>query len=129
MLVDPLTTALSIVTLPEEMPVNEAIDLDSAVRDVLGIPRGALVVNAMPEALFSEEERARLGELERDPPPLGPAAHAAWLQALRAEQAARSLARVRAALDLPTLLVPLLARERWDRDAVEDVAAALAGSV
>lgn len=129
LLVDPLTTALSIVTLPEEMPVNEAIDLDSAVRDVLGIPRGALVVNAMPEELFSKEERARLGELERDPPPLGPAARAAWLQALRAEQAARSLTRARAALDLPTILVPLLARERWDRAAVEDVAAALAGSV
>jgi anion-transporting ArsA/GET3 family ATPase len=129
LLVDPLTTALSIVTLPEEMPVNEAIDLDSAVRDVLGIPRGALVVNAMPEALFSKEERARLGELERDPPPLGPAARAAWLQALRAEQAARSLTRARAALDLPTILVPLLARERWDRAAVEDVAAVLAGSV
>ena len=129
LLVDPLTTALSIVTLPEEMPVNEAIDLDSAVRDVLGIPRGALVVNAMPEAIFSEEERARLGELEREPPPLGPAARAAWLQALRAEQAARSLTRARAALDLPTILVPLLARERWDRAAVEDVAAVLAGSV
>jgi hypothetical protein len=129
LLVDPLTTALSIVTLPEEMPVNEAIDLDSAVRDVLGIPRGALVVNAMPEAVFSEEERARLGELEREPPPLGPAARGAWLQALHAEQAARSLTRARAALDLPTILVPLLARERWDRAAVEDVAAVLAGSV
>jgi anion-transporting ArsA/GET3 family ATPase len=129
LLVDPLTTALSIVTLPEEMPVNEAIDLDSAVRDVLGIPRGALVVNAMPEELFSKEERARLGELEREPPPLGPAARGAWLQALHAEQAARSLTRARAALDLPTILVPLLARERWDRAAVEDVAAVLAGSV
>src|SRR6266542_180737 len=42
LLVDPLTTSLSIVTLPEEMPVNEAIELDAAVRDILGIPRGAL---------------------------------------------------------------------------------------
>ncbi len=129
LLVDPLVTALSIVTLPEEMPVNEAIELDAAVRGVLGMPRGALVVNAMPQALFSEEERARLGELAADPPPLGPAAQAAWLQALRADQAARYLARARAALDLPTILVPLLARERWDRGAIEDVAAALAGSV
>ena len=129
LLVDPLTTSLSIVTLPEEMPVNEAIELDAAVRDVLGIPRGALIVNAMPDVRFSDGERARFGELERDPPPLGPAAQAARLQALRAEQASRYLARARTALDLPTVLVPLLARERWDLGAVEEVAASLAGSV
>jgi anion-transporting ArsA/GET3 family ATPase len=125
LLVDPRTTALSIVTLPEEMPVNEAIELDSAVRGVLGIPRGALIVNAMPEVRFTEDERRRLAELRDAPPPLGPAARAAVLQAARAAQAAKYLARARAALDLPTALVPLLARDPWDRGAVEDVAAAL----
>ena len=125
LLVDPRITALSIVTLPEEMPVNEAIELDSAVRDVLGIPRGALIVNAMPDARFTEDERRRLSSLTGAPPPLGPAARAAVLQAARAEQAGRYLARARAALDLPTVLVPLLARDPWDRGAVEDVAAAL----
>jgi Anion-transporting ATPase len=128
LLLDPLVTSLSIVTLPEEMPVNEAIELDAAVRGVLGIPRGGLLVNAMPEIRFSAEERARFGGIERDPPPLGPAAQAARLQSLRAEQAARQLARARAALDLPTILVPLLARDRWDRGAVEAVAASLAAS-
>ena len=129
LLVDPLVTSLSIVTLPEEMPVNEAIELDAAVRGVLGIPRGALIVNAMPEVRFADGERAALPELEREPAPLGPAARAASLQSLRAEQATRYLARARAALDLPAVLVPLLVRERWDLGAVEDVAAALAGSV
>jgi len=126
LLVDPAVTALSIVTLPEEMPVNEAIELDAAVRGVLGMPRGALVVNAMPDDRFSGPERALLRELADAPPPLGPAAQAGRLQAVRAEQASRYLARARAALDLPTLLVPLLVRERWDRGAVEAVAAAIA---
>jgi hypothetical protein len=125
LLVDPRITALSIVTLPEEMPVNEAIELDSAVRGVLGIPRGALVVNAMPEARFTDGERHRLAALTGSPPPLGPAARAAVLQAARAEQAGRYLARAQAALDLPAVLVPLLARDPWDRGAVEEVAAAL----
>jgi Anion-transporting ATPase len=129
LLVDPLVTSLSIVTLPEEMPVNEAIELDAAVRGVLGIPRGALLVNAMPEARFSEGERSRFAALGREPPPLGPAAEAARLQSLRAEQASRYLARAQAALDLPTLLVPLLVREQWDLGAVEQVAASLAESV
>jgi hypothetical protein len=125
LLLDPALTTLSIVTLPEEMPVNEAIELEAAVRSVLGIARGALIVNAMPESRFSDEERGRLAALAGAAPPLGPAAEAGRLLALRAEQAGRYLARAQAALDLPTLLVPLLARERWDLAAVEAVAAAL----
>jgi hypothetical protein len=127
LLVDPAVTALSIVTLPEEMPVNEAIELDAAVRSVVGVPRGALVVNAMPEARFprSGDERALLDALAQAPPPLGPAAAAARLQAVHAEQAGRYLARAQAALDLPTLIVPWMARDRWDRAAVEAVATAL----
>ena len=126
LLVDASTTAVAIVTLPEEMPVNEAIELDAAVRGVLGMPRGALVVNAMPEERFSPGERARLGDLAREPAPLGPAARAGRLHGTRAELAGRYLARARAALDLPTLLVPLIARAQWDRRAVEAVAEALA---
>jgi hypothetical protein len=124
-LVDPRLTAVALVTLPEEMPVNEAIELDAALRGVVGMARGALVVNAMPEERFAPGERRRLAAMERDAPPLGPAAQAARFQAVRAEQAARYLARARAALDLPALIVPLLARERWDRAAVEEVAGAL----
>ncbi|HEX9051908.1 MAG TPA: ArsA-related P-loop ATPase, partial [Anaeromyxobacter sp.] len=119
LLVDPRRTSLVIVTLPEEMPVNEAIELDAQVRGVLGIDRGALVVNAMPESRFAPDEEARLGALSRAPAPLGPAAEAARLQALRAGQAARYLARARAALDLPTAVVPLLPAAEWGRDAVE----------
>jgi anion-transporting ArsA/GET3 family ATPase len=126
LLVDPATTGLAIVTLPEEMPVNEAIELDAQVRGVLGIARAALFVNAMPEARFTREESARLAGLAGLPPPLGPAALAGRLEALRAEQAERYLARARAALDLPTTVIPLLPVAAWDRDAVERVAEAIA---
>jgi Mrp family chromosome partitioning ATPase len=126
MLVDPASTTLAIVTLPEEMPVNEAIELDAQVRSVLGIHRGALLVNAMPEARFAPDEAARLGPLVGRPPPLGPAAQAARLHALRAEQAGRYLERARAALDLPTAVIPLFPVAEWGRPAVEQVAAAIA---
>ncbi len=125
LLVDPSVTSLCLVTLPEEMPVNEAIELDATVRETLHIPRGALIVNAMPEVRFSAEERALVDELQGDPAPLGPAAQASHLQGIRSEHAARYLARAREAIDLPAILVPLLAREQWDRGAVESVAAAL----
>jgi anion-transporting ArsA/GET3 family ATPase len=128
-LVDPARTSLAIVTLPEEMPVNEAIELDAQVRSVLGIHRGALFVNAMPEARFSPDETARLASLVAAPPPLGPAAQAARLQAMRAEQAARYLERARAALDLPATVIPFLPMTAWGRDAIEQVALAIrAGS-
>ena len=127
LLVDPARTSLAIVTLPEEMPVNEAIDLDAQVRGVLGIHRGALFVNAMPPARFGAEEVARLAALADAGPPLGPAARAARLQAIRAEQAARYLERARAALDLPATVIPLIPEPQWGLRAVEAVAAAIAG--
>jgi len=122
LLLDPAQTALSIVTLPEEMPVNESIELDAQVREVLGIPRGVLFVNALPEVRFSPEERERLAGLEAEPPPLGPAARAAVLQARRAEEAGRYAQRVRAAVDLPAAVLPLLALDRWELEAVERIA-------
>ena len=125
-LVDPARTAVAIVTLPEEMPVNEAIELDQQVRAVLGIHRVALFVNAMPVTRFTPEEAARVAAWADDPPPLGPAAEAARLQALRAQHAARDLARARAALDLPTAVLPLVPTPAWGRSEVERIATAIA---
>ncbi len=121
LLTDPARTALSIVTIPEEMPVSETIDLDEQVRRVLGVPRGLLFLNAMPDGRFSPLERSHLEGLEHAPPPLGPAARAALLQAERAEQAQRHAARLARAVDLPTVILPLLAVDRWGREAVEQI--------
>jgi anion-transporting ArsA/GET3 family ATPase len=125
LLVDPAVTSVVIVTLPEEMPVNEAIELDRAVKGTLRMRREAIVVNAMPERRFSSAERTVLAEARDDPAPLGPAATAAYLQALRCDESERHVARLREEIDGPPVLVPLLARERWDRAAVEAVAGVL----
>jgi hypothetical protein len=79
----------------------------------------------MPETRFTPEEASRLAALAPAPLPLGPAAEAGRLQALRAEHAGRYFARARAALDLPTFVLPLLPRPTWDRAAVEEIAAAI----
>ncbi len=129
MLVDPAHTAVALVTLPEEMPVNEALELDAQVRGVLGMQRGAVFVNGMPDARFDAREEARLAGVQDAPPPLGPAARAARLQALRAEQAGRHLARARAALDVTPVVVPLLPIVAWGRPALERVAAVIAPHV
>ncbi len=52
LLTDPAHTAFHIVTLPEEMPVNEAIELDHTVRHDVGMHRGTTFVNGVyPEVV------------------------------------------------------------------------------
>jgi hypothetical protein len=56
---------------------------------------------------------------------LGPAARAAVLQARRAEEAGHYAQRVRAAVDLPAAVLPLLALDQWGLEAVERIAEAV----
>jgi len=52
---DPARTAFNIVTLPEEMSVNESIDLHTASQ-ALGLPAGKLIVNAVHPDVFGSDE-------------------------------------------------------------------------
>lgn len=52
---DPNRTRLVIVTLPEEMPVNESIELANKSRDDLGIKPGPVILNAMPQEIFGSD--------------------------------------------------------------------------
>jgi anion-transporting ArsA/GET3 family ATPase len=65
---DPKTCGVVLVTLPEEMPATEAIELAHALRTELKLPIGKIVVNGVLPPLFSKEERAALEAL---PPSLG----------------------------------------------------------
>ena len=59
MLVDPERSLLNIVTLPEEMPVNECLDLEREGRESLRIPPGFLLINGVwPQAGTPEQEAA-----------------------------------------------------------------------
>jgi anion-transporting ArsA/GET3 family ATPase len=63
---DPARSGVVVVTLPEEMPTNETLELCSALRRELTLPIAELVVNAHLPTLFPGPERevvARLGEL------------------------------------------------------------------
>jgi len=129
LLTDPAKTSVVLVSLPEEMPVSETVELDAQVRDLLRIPRGPVFVNAMPDARFTPEELERLRGLAGTAPPVGPAARAAVLQGGRQERAAEQVARLHEALGRPLVTLPLLAAERWGRRAVERIADAMEGRV
>jgi anion-transporting ArsA/GET3 family ATPase len=126
LLLDPARTGVLLATLPEEIPVNETVELDAEIRRVLGMSRAGLVVNAMPASAFDPEQAALVAALADAAPPVGPAARAATLADLRRAAADRAVARLRAEVALPTTILPLLPAARWERASIEQLARRLA---
>ena len=120
LLADPATTGLVVVTTPEEMPVNETIELVRRVRSETDIDVAAIVVNRVLPELFSgadEEIFERLSEPALSDR-LADAVHGPGAPVLEAARLAVTLRRTRAghldhlrsALEpaVPLLYVPYL---------------------
>lgn len=67
MFTDPRATAVVVVTMPEELPVTETLELVDAIDHELAMPLGALVVNAVLPPLFSDAEQNELSKVNTDP--------------------------------------------------------------
>jgi anion-transporting ArsA/GET3 family ATPase len=59
-LVDPAVTGVVLVSLPEELPVQETLELGEALGHGLGLPLGAVVLNQAVPSRFGPEERTAL---------------------------------------------------------------------
>ncbi|MBI5844215.1 MAG: ArsA family ATPase [Deltaproteobacteria bacterium] len=66
MLTDGDTTVLNVVTLPEEMPVNEAAAMREMAQKHLGMTLGVTFVNGVHEALFDAADDSGLQKLKDD---------------------------------------------------------------
>jgi anion-transporting ArsA/GET3 family ATPase len=111
MFTDPDETAVVVVTLPEELPVTETLELVNAVKHKLELPLGMLVVNAVLEPLFSEAEGVSLADVETLGKPANGAESAVQAAARRAAQERRqaaSLTRLFAGTDLPRVVLPYI---------------------
>ena len=121
---DPTQSGVVVVTLPEDMPTNETVELCDALKNELGLPVALLVVNQVIEELFSEAERAHLllpRDLDRNSP--GDEGIACGVRrAIREQIQAESLARL-AALGASAVRLPLLLRDADSPDAVRRLAA------
>ncbi|CAN5370720.1 hypothetical protein BH09MYX1_BH09MYX1_22570 [soil metagenome] len=108
---DPKQSGVVLVTLPEEMPTQETIELADALTNELKLPIAKIVVNCVLPPLFSKEERATLEAIpEADP---GDDAGLAALQAGRARATrervqAEALARLAKELPMAPSYFPLL---------------------
>jgi anion-transporting ArsA/GET3 family ATPase len=119
LLADPVQTALNFVTIAEEMPVNETLELDRMSRAVLYLPRGVCFLNCF------WPERFVPGELERlpdRPPPLGEAVAAALRMQHHADRSAQQAARLRAELQLPLVTLPQLFSARFGPQSIDELA-------
>jgi anion-transporting ArsA/GET3 family ATPase len=96
---DPRVCGVYLVTLPETLPVSEALELMDGLKEG-SMPVAGLILNRVPPRTFSEEERAALAPLIEGRKILG--AHAFHQE----EEAKAALARLRTATSLPVLTVP-----------------------
>lgn len=120
---DPAMTAVNVVALPEEMPVNEAIELRQQLRDRVRVPGGRCFLNGWVPARFDPEERAAL--TSTDAPELAPARTALRFYAERQDLSVHHEKRLREEMDLPLTRVPYLFSDRFGRAEIERIAGAI----
>jgi anion-transporting ArsA/GET3 family ATPase len=119
---DASRSGVVVVTMPEDMPVNETLELAASLRGELGLPIARLVVNQVLPELFGADERATLlvpRDLDRSRPG-DEAIASAVRRAIRERVQADALVRL-AALDVPSAHLPLLLRDAATPEAIEEL--------
>lgn len=116
LLTDPKVTGTVLVSLPEELPVNETLELHQALTQRVKLTTAAVVLNSYVASRYTAEDRAAL------PPEL---ADLARVHELRAEMSADAEKRL-ATLPAPLVRVPRLFLPQFSRAAVEAVVRELA---
>jgi anion-transporting ArsA/GET3 family ATPase len=110
LLADPQRAAYVAVALPEEMPVNETLDLERRLPGAVGLGLDAIVVNGMWPERFTAAEAGALREAEADGH--RPEAAAAVRAALSAHERARAqrshLRRLRREASAPVITLPFV---------------------
>src|SRR5438876_651467 len=125
---DPRTTAVHLVTLAEEMPVIETLEMRAQLTDALGLPLGHVIVNRLHRRRFDPASVERLHAAAR----VEPSAERALLHCV-AERAAEesgwsdinaaNLARLHAGIgDAPLIELPFLFVEEFGCAELEQTA-------
>jgi anion-transporting ArsA/GET3 family ATPase len=128
---DEQQSGVLVVSLPEDMPANESIELAEAVREELRLPIANVVVNQVVDLLFGETEQ---NELQR-PLTLEAGARgdeglaAAVRRAISERIQTESIAKLRANIAAPMITLPRLLTDPSTRQAIDELAAVLSRSL
>jgi anion-transporting ArsA/GET3 family ATPase len=129
---DPARSAMVIVTLAEDLPSNEAVELAARVRDRIKIPLGPLVVNQLyPPRFVTGPSAQALHALPEDvgDPALQPIVTTGRTAQRRRALNDRYLERLQNDLPGPQIHLPYLFREDFGPEAVEELSRRLEGQV
>jgi anion-transporting ArsA/GET3 family ATPase len=110
MLADPGRTGYIAVALPEEMPVNETLELGPRLRDAIGLGLDAIVVNGVYPDRFSGKEADALRAAAENglPPEAAAAVRAALSEHERARTQRSHLRRLKRDAGAPVHTLPFL---------------------
>lgn len=132
LLTDPARTQVAMVTLAEEMPVNESVELSEKLRARVGVSLGALVVNQLYPPRFVTGPSARaLEELPEttDDETLDPLLVRARIASRRRAMNERYLEKLATSLPLPQAKLPYLFAPEFGVAQVEDLSRRLEGQL
>ncbi len=133
LLTDPARCQVALVTLPEEMPVNEAVDAAYALEDSVGIALGPVIVNGCYPDLSGlgtpATEAARAAGVTIDDPVADALDRAGAFRQTRQALQAEQIGRLGRELPLSQLRVPFLFSATIGPDELHQVADVLAQAV
>src|SRR4051794_25445412 len=108
MLADPARTGYVAVALPEEMPVNETIELEARLRREVGLGLDAIVMNAMWPEPFTSHDVTKLRAAARNGHGSVGAVRAALTVHERVKGQRVHLRRLQAASEVPVTTLPFV---------------------
>ena len=124
---DPKTSGVVAVALPEEMPVNETVELEGRLGDELGMTIDQVVVNAMLPERFTPDECEQIRSVNGSHPVTG--VRAALRAAVTEHQHAKSqrsqLRRLKREATAPVTTLPYLFESDLDLDSFEQLSGEL----
>jgi anion-transporting ArsA/GET3 family ATPase len=124
---DPTRAGAMIVTLPEDMPVSESVELHAALTGELGLPVTGLAVNCTIPQLFAQSDTAWLADAVASSQP-SELTHTLLLagrrRALREQVQIDALARIAKELPMPRYDLPLLVVPELKRAEIETLSRA-----
>jgi len=116
---DKRSTGVLMTALPEEIPVNETIEFERALRDKLGIGVDRLVMNALHPVRFKRQELERIERVEAETAVARAALDAALSEHRRARAEHAQLRRLRRGTAAAVITLPRVFEPELGRDHVE----------
>lgn len=133
LLEDPDRTCVNLITLPEEMPVSETIELHRSLQAEFDIRIGAVIANRVLPPLVDESDSDRIQRMlaahgtEADD--VGALLSAAVFRSDRGRLQARYLHKLRRELQAPIAEVPFYFSPTLERSVLDDIANRLEGAL